>query len=132
VARRLREALRDSETVVRWGGEEFLVLAPAIRRAHLDELATRLLRTVGGTPIATYGETLRVTTSIGYSPLELPGDPSAPDWERALHRADLALFLAKRRGRNQAIGVCAFRDAEAIEQSDEAAQPPSILGPAAG
>lgn len=131
VARRLREALRDSETVVRWGGEEFLVLAPAIRRAHLDELATRLLRTVGGSPIATYGETLRVTTSIGYSPLELPGDPSVPDWERALHRADLALFLAKRRGRNQAIGVCAFSDAEAIEQNDEAALPPSIPGPLA-
>ncbi|WP_374508919.1 diguanylate cyclase [Niveibacterium sp.] len=130
VARRLRETLRDSETVVRWGGEEFLVLAPAIRRAHLDELATRLLNTVGAAAISTYGPALRVTTSIGYSPLELPGDPSAPDWERALHRADLALFLAKRRGRNQAIGVCTFSDAEAIERNDDAALPPSIPGPA--
>lgn len=131
IARRLRETLRDSETVVRWGGEEFLVLAPAIRRAHLDELAMRLLATVVTAPVACHSGPLRVTASVGFSPLELPGDPHAPDWDRALHRADQALFLAKRRGRNQAVGVRDEASARALEAGDDEGVPASVFAPAA-
>ncbi|GAA5179798.1 GGDEF domain-containing protein [Niveibacterium umoris] len=131
VARRLRETLRDSEILVRWGGEEFLVLAPAIRRAHLDELAMRLLQTVAGTPVETHSGPRRITASLGFAPLEFSDDPLPPDWDRTLHRADQALFLAKRRGRNQAVGVYGRAAAEALEGGDNAALPPSIPGPAA-
>ncbi|MCX9155029.1 diguanylate cyclase [Niveibacterium sp. 24ML] len=129
VAHRLRAALRDSETVVRWGGEEFLVLAPAIALGQLDELAVRLLNTVGAEPVDLDGAKLRVTISLGYAPLEMPDDPEPANWEHALHRADQALFLAKRRGRNQAIGVHSIADVAALE-ADAETSPRSIVGPA--
>lgn len=128
VAHRLRAALRDSETVVRWGGEEFLVLASAIPLAQLGELAVRLLNTVGAEPVDLDGAKLRVTISLGFAPLEMPDDPEPANWEHALHRADQALFLAKRRGRNQAIGVHSLADLAAIEADTEFA-PHSIAGP---
>lgn len=104
VAARLRDSLRDSDMIVRWGGEEFLVLAPT-NADRLDELATRILDAVCREPITIDGKIIRTSASIGYLPVPLqPGDVALP-WERAISLVDMALYMAKLNGRNRAYGI---------------------------
>jgi diguanylate cyclase (GGDEF)-like protein len=113
VARRLNEAVRHEDLVVRWGGEEFLILAPRAANEQAEQMATRVLRilgqapiTVGGGPDAAHGSTsLRITASIGYGRFPLPPYGSDVPWEQAVNLADMALYTAKNQGRNRAIGI---------------------------
>ncbi len=103
VARRLTLAVRDTDMVLRWGGEEFLVYAPGASAAHAGELARCILDAVGGAPVDAGTCTVPVTVSAGV--LALPDSGSldgAPDWQRALRLADWALYRGKANGRNQA------------------------------
>jgi len=106
VAKRLQGTLREGDLLVRWGGEEFLVLAPSLKPAHVQLLADRLLIAVADSPIAiNQTETLRVTISIGFVCFPLPPGALSLHWERAVNWADLALYAAKHRGRNRAVGI---------------------------
>jgi diguanylate cyclase (GGDEF)-like protein len=113
VARRLRDALRETDMIVRWGGEEFLVYLPVAPAGRLDEIVVRIMHGVSATAVNVMGKDLHVTVSIGYSPLLLPPDNIALGWERMLGLADKALYLAKGRGRNRAYGVIGLRGAGA-------------------
>ena len=113
VARRLRDALRETDMIVRWGGEEFLVFVPVAQAGRLDEIVLRILDAVASVPVNVMGSDVPVTASIGYSPLLLPPDDIALSWERALGLADKALYMAKGRGRNRAYGVVGLRRAGA-------------------
>lgn len=75
VYRRLRERLRASDGVFRWGGEEFVVIAPD--QAELGELAERLRLLVSGQPFAIDGEDLVVTCSVGAARLDEARTPEA-------------------------------------------------------
>ncbi|MBH9553631.1 tetratricopeptide repeat-containing diguanylate cyclase [Inhella gelatinilytica] len=106
VAKRLQGTMRDGDLLVRWGGEEFLVLAPSIKPSHIQLLADRLLQAVGSQPVVVNGkEQLRVTISVGFVCFPLPPADLSLHWERAVNWADLALYVAKHRGRNRAVGV---------------------------
>ena len=74
VARRLRETLRETDMIVRWGGEEFLVFVPVAPADRLDEIVTRIMHAVSEEPIQYMGHYIHVTASIGYSPVLLPPD----------------------------------------------------------
>jgi diguanylate cyclase (GGDEF)-like protein len=113
VARRLRDALRETDMIVRWGGEEFLVYVPVAPAGHLEEIVARIMHGVSATVVSVMGKDLHVTVSIGYSPLLLPPDNIALGWERVLGLADKALYMAKGRGRNRAFGVVSLRRATA-------------------
>ena len=108
-ARRLNEAVRSDDLVVRWGGEEFLILAPRASAEQARQVATRVLRVLGRNPIqiadGPEAETLRVTASIGYARFPLPPDTTAVPWEQAVNLADMALYTAKNQGRNRAVGI---------------------------
>ncbi len=113
VARRLQSALREQDVVVRWGGEEFLVLAPKARGAALDALARRLMDSVGASPIAlAEGRAIAVSVSIGYGAFPIAPREQPIGWERALNLADMALYTAKSQGRHRAVGVAALADDE--------------------
>ncbi|MEO5763713.1 MAG: GGDEF domain-containing protein, partial [Casimicrobiaceae bacterium] len=114
---RLRQALREEDMIVRWGGEEFLVFVPAVSVGRLDDIAQRIMHTVASEPVMHRGETLRVTTSIGYAPLPLPPHDVPLTWERALALVDKALYMAKLHGRNRACGIAALHadDAAALD-----------------
>ena len=106
VARRLQQAVRGHDVVVRWGGEEFLVLAGSTHGVALDALAQRLMHAINATPVQLAdGRSVSVTVSVGYGAFPLPPQHEAMNWTRALNLADMALYTAKSQGRNRAVGV---------------------------
>jgi diguanylate cyclase (GGDEF)-like protein len=105
VARRLRETLRETDMIVRWGGEEFLVFVPVAPVDRLDEIVLRIMNNISAEPIQYMGHYINVTVSIGYSPVLLPPDDVSLGWERVIGLVDKALYMAKLHGRNRAYGV---------------------------
>ncbi len=93
ISRRLQNELRAGSTLGRWGGEEFVVVAPQTERHEAQQLGERLLYAVRADPIA--GEHL-VTVSIGITSYR-PGDTP----ETLIARADRALYRAKQAGRDR-------------------------------
>ncbi len=126
ISEKLREILRETDMIVRWGGEEFLAFLPAIPRTGVDEIARRLLAGISAHTIDYQGSTISVNVSIGFAPFPLsPGEHPLP-WERAVNLVDMALYMAKGHGRNRAYGVRGFANfgdtsMEHIEQDLESA-----------
>jgi len=107
-AERLRAVFRDSDMLVRWGGEEFLAVAQASRREHAAELAERLRRALADAPMLLGpGLQLRtVTASIGFAVFPPDGrEATTWDWNAVLQLTDAALYAAKAEGRNTWVGV---------------------------
>ncbi|MGB3392925.1 MAG: GGDEF domain-containing protein [Stenotrophomonas sp.] len=102
VAQRLSRLRRTHDAVMRWGGEEFLLLLPDVRADALPALAERILQAIGDAPIDIDGNTLRVTASLGC--LVAPFGANT-DTATLLELADQALYQAKAGGRNRAICV---------------------------
>ncbi len=108
---RLQEVFRAADYLVRWGGEEFLVVARGMARSAAPELAERIRQAVGQRPflLGEAGQTGRViqrSCSVGFACLPLlPQQPRAVVWATVLNLADAALYAAKREGRNRWVGV---------------------------
>ena len=125
VARRLRRALRDDDLIVRWGGEEFLVLVRPLPEVEADALALRLLCALADTPVAHEDRQVPVSASIGFGqfPLRTLAAEGELDvnWERAIALVDNAMYMAKAHGRN---GACCVRrvDAAGTGQLEEIIQ----------
>ena len=105
VAKRLNEAVRSDDLVVRWGGEEFLILAPRAASGRAEQMAARVLAALGTRPIDIGTAALQVTASIGYARFPLPPHGADVPWEQAINLADMALYTAKNQGRNRAVGI---------------------------
>ena len=105
VARRLDEAVRGEDLVVRWGGEEFLVLASKLGTEQADQLAARVLSSIGASPVLVEQQAVWVTASIGYACFPLPPYAVPVHCEQAINLADMALYTAKSQGRNRAVGL---------------------------
>lgn len=114
-AQRLKAQLHESDLLVRWGGEEFLVVARDTLRARAAELGERIRAAVEATPfVVDHGRPLAVHCSIGWACLPfLPAQPDAAAWPEVVKLADLALLAAKRVGRNTSIGLLAGEAASA-------------------
>ncbi|MCW5609647.1 MAG: GGDEF domain-containing protein [Rubrivivax sp.] len=125
LAQRVAGVLRDEDLVVRWGGEEFLVLVPALPAAAVEALAQRLLEVVGGEPVAVGRLRLAVTASIGFATFPLPPACQPVGWERAVDLVDSAMYLAKAQGRNRACGLRAWPQPPAADAAP--AQPAAAL-----
>jgi diguanylate cyclase (GGDEF)-like protein len=110
VARTLRKAARETDGVVRWGGEEFLVLARDASRVEAPAMAERIrsLMELQSLTLES-GEVLRWTCSVGFAvyPFCLD-DQSWLGWEKVVDIADACLYLAKRGGRNGWTGASAL------------------------
>lgn len=96
VAGRLRGALRDFDSLGRYGGEEFLIILRKAPLATARAVAERVRQHVCASPINLQGLAVEVTISLGVSLIK-PGD----DVEAVLSRADHALYQAKGGGRNR-------------------------------
>jgi two-component system chemotaxis family response regulator WspR len=115
IARRLERELRAGDAALRWGGEEFLVVAHVGDAPAAARLAGRLLHVVGGQPVVlANGSTVRSTCSLGYALHPFAASDGAPGVEQVLGLADAAAYLSKLEGRNRAHGVLPGHDAEAL------------------
>ncbi len=93
VAFRMRRTLRVLDLVYRIGGEEFVILLPGQDEEHALQLAQRVIADIEAEPITD----LRITMSAGVA----TSSPKDIEFDVLLKRADLALYSAKRAGRNR-------------------------------
>ena len=134
VGKRLRGLVRADDAVMRWGGEEFMVICRHQSRAGAITLAQRMLDCIGTVPIQTsVGEVLSVTCSMGFTSLVLPGGAArALPQRNAVLNADFAAYYSKINGRNQANGIFGLASGEPIENLQElipeASELPSLNG----
>jgi predicted signal transduction protein with EAL and GGDEF domain len=93
---------RESDYLVRWGGEEFLVLARATHRDEAKVVAERIRSAVANRDfVLPDGERLKKTCSIGFACFPfLPSQPRLLSWSEVVEIADQGLYVAKRSGRN--------------------------------
>ena len=98
VAHRLSAAVRPYDLIGRYGGEEFIVAASELGGEGAREMAERLREEVSATPILSQGKSVPVTVSVGVA----TAMPRPQCWiEKLVQRADAAMYLAKRNGRNR-------------------------------
>ena len=95
-ATRIRSAMRQEDTVARFGGDEFVVLLSHIRDAAVAARVAEKLVARMSEPMSAGGHTLRVTTSVGVSVWPIDGE----DGETLIKNADNALYQSKEQGRN--------------------------------
>ncbi len=108
VARRISSASRLSDAVIRWGGEEFLLMSRYTDRQEADVLANRVLEAVAIAPCRVEGcaAEIHVTCSIGWAAFPwIEEEPRQVSHDQVLVLADYALYQAKGAGRNRAVGL---------------------------
>lgn len=97
VARTIEEAVGERGTAYRYGGEEFAIVLDSGDSAALGCVSERVRAAVEATPIEVDGTVLNLTVSIGTAWGDDPTD--------AIARADIALYEAKRSGRNRVVAA---------------------------
>jgi diguanylate cyclase (GGDEF)-like protein/PAS domain S-box-containing protein len=101
VGERLVETLRESDTVARLGGDEFAILPAEATDLHSAVAVALKIQQACELPFTTNGETMHVSPSIGIARFPEHGTTSS----ELLHRADLAMYSAKRAGDGHAVFV---------------------------
>jgi diguanylate cyclase (GGDEF)-like protein len=95
VAERLQNLLPE-DYIFRIGGDEFLVIAECTRHSDLGALGLRIIRAIDK-PVSSNGAVTDVGASVGHA--RYPGDSA--DLKTVINYSDCAMYVAKRRGRNQ-------------------------------
>ena len=98
IATRLKNTIRESDYLFRYGGEEFAVILPSTSSFEAKQIAYRLGDAIRATPIIYNGKTLQITMSFGVAHL---GAKASVDLEGLIHMADEALYEAKNSGRDR-------------------------------
>ena len=121
----LKASTRESDIIIRWGGDEFLVVGKSDNSDGVQQLAERIRRgliehvyTLGG------GHVGYLTGSIGFA--NYPFNPYQPrrfTWEQVVGIADLAAYIAKKNGKNSWVGLSGT---ETTEEADVANMKPNL------
>jgi two-component system cell cycle response regulator len=103
VANRIKAELRLSDTLGRFGGEEFVVLLPDTQLNHACNVAERIRAGISNRPFMLSPESLHVSISIGVARLDTTTPDQAFDvlGQKMLAQADQALYQAKESGRDR-------------------------------
>ncbi|GHJ46899.1 hypothetical protein Cs7R123_42410 [Catellatospora sp. TT07R-123] len=122
VAQRLRRAVRASDLVCRYGGEEFVCLLPGTDAAGAAELAGRLRAAVSSAPVLLRsGDGVELTASVGVA----TADPGTQiDIDALVNAADAAVYRAKDLGRDQVV-ASAWQSQPAAD--GDLALPPALV-----
>lgn len=109
VVKVLRETLRQSDAIIRWGGDEFVLVCPRIRGNGAERILEKVILAINSTDFHMDGKGEQITVSVGAS-FFLPQDE---DVSTVLRRCDSALYKAK----NARNDYCIFSaDADEPEQ----------------
>lgn len=122
VANRCMEAVRVPDSFGRVAGEEFGLLLPETMAYEASQCAERIREIISKLRFRNEAGVLSITASIGVAPLS-PGIRSAMDW---FAQADIALYAAKRAGRNRVSFAPIERDEAATLAAEE--PPPADIG----
>jgi len=118
VAERLSTVVRKSDVLVRWGGEEFLIMSRSADPAGTPAFCQRILEVMSQPFDLGHGINVRKTCSVGRAPFPWCRDAyEAVCAEEGIELADTALYRAKAWGRNQGVGILPSRGAVAAPQS---------------
>jgi diguanylate cyclase (GGDEF)-like protein len=98
VSQVLSQAVREQDSVARWGGEEFLILMPNATLEAASMVAERLREKVSAVEVTVGSQTIKVSMTFGVSSHRLEEPVDGP-----VNRADNALYQGKARGRNQVV-----------------------------
>ncbi|MGF1759143.1 diguanylate cyclase [Photobacterium sagamiensis] len=99
VARRLKKSARSNDLVIRWGGEEFVLVLALKPDTGAELILNRLRESIATVPVNTSQGDLKVTVSIG-AVGAITIDVMINEWDVLLNKADKALYAAKSSGRN--------------------------------
>jgi diguanylate cyclase (GGDEF)-like protein len=97
VASRLRKKMRSYDKIGRYGGDELLLVLPGLGRKDAKSIAERLRQSVCGEKIQTEAGALNITISLGVS---ISDNTTVPSTNKVIEESDLALYIAKAKGRN--------------------------------
>ena len=114
ISRRMKVAVRQYDSVGRYGGEEFLIVVPGSDLGNSVALAERLRRTVEDNPFVTPEATLGITCSFGVAWADRIGSLTL---DQLLTGADSALYRAKRNGRNRVETTSISSDGDAAVEA---------------
>ena len=119
VAKRIEGVMRRSDDLVRWGGEEFLLVCRTTDRENASLLCSRVLEAIREVPFDVgNGVEIHKTCSIGWAPFPwLKEDVSLLSIDNVIELADKALYLAKREGRNRSYGMLPAENVYKSEKS---------------
>ncbi len=98
VVRATRRVLREGDVLLRYGGEEFIIVLPGAGRDDLMQMAERVRRTVAGTEVMEAGQRVTVTVSLGGAGLP---DKVAANPRDLIAMADAAMYTSKEAGRDR-------------------------------
>ena len=102
IAKSIKETVRSTDRVYRYGGEEILILLPKTDLIGANKLAERVLRNFESEHIphekSSYGI---ITASCGLAIYDNQKVPSETSWRDVIKLADIALYAAKKSGRNR-------------------------------
>lgn len=96
-AENLKQTIRQSDILCRFGGEEFVIFMPMTDKIGALELARKILLSVSKTPITVGDQTISITTSIGVA----SASSMKSSLDSLIFNADKALYHAKSNGRNR-------------------------------
>jgi diguanylate cyclase (GGDEF)-like protein len=109
IGQRLKQLTRQGDIVLRWGGEEFLIVLRNLNQTALTNFTNRALQVIGSTPVPYQNSSIPVTASAGFLTLPFAAvDETQLNWEKALKLADMALYMGKVHGRNRGYGLVAL------------------------
>lgn len=123
LSRRLSQFITEADMLIRWGGEEFLLVLTHQTPQQIDQLCQQLLASVSTLSVTYEQREINVTISGGFINLPFAQVPEhLLNWEKVLQIADMALYLSKVNGRNQITLIdglkAPFAEAEPYLQSD--------------
>lgn len=127
VSQCLRRILRETDAVIRWGGEEFLLVARNTSRKEAPEVAERIRTVMAGLSVeSARGEVLRWTCCVGFASFPFQTtDFGWLGWDRVVEITEACVDVAKKTGRNAWVGVQAK---EGLERVKHGSRFPKELG----
>jgi diguanylate cyclase (GGDEF)-like protein len=127
VAQRLSTVVRKSDVLVRWGGEEFLIMSRSTDPSGTPAFCSRVLEVMASEPFDLgHGASVRKTCSVGWAAYPWSrGAFEAICAEESIALADAALYRAKALGRNLGVGIVAT---DAAGQNPEAIDLVAVRG----